>query len=260
VKAQGFAAAARFSGAALLAGGQGRRLGCVAKEGIEGPEGPIGPALARQFGRFFAEILVLTKRPELYREFASQPAGQERAEDGRPRLRTLDDLRPGFGPLSGLHAALAGSSSEWIYLAACDMPAFSPAFATFLRDRIEAAEDFVEAEPDGAAIGAAKGERPLAALARFGSHFEPFHAYYHRGLIPRLETLFSRASTEGGRLPSFKDLFENLPVLFIAEDEARRFSPDWSLFFNINTPEDLERFRGTGHGYMPKDSRTSLYL
>ncbi|PKL06617.1 MAG: hypothetical protein CVV53_03345 [Spirochaetae bacterium HGW-Spirochaetae-9] len=245
------AAEGRFLSAAILAGGEGRRLGTVAKEGIEGPEGPIGPALARRLGRVFEELLVLTKWPEFYTELASQTAGRAGAADERPRIRTLDDLRPGFGPLSGLHAALASSSSEWIYLTACDMPAFSPEFAAFLRDKIEAAEAFGER---------ALGERPLAALARFGLHFEPFHAFYHRGLIPRLETLFSRASTTGGRRPSFKDLFEDLPVLFIPEDEVQRFSPDWSLFFNINTPEELERFRGASHGEKPKASSTSLYL
>lgn len=259
-KAERFATAARFTSAAILAGGEGRRLGTMAKEGIEGPEGPIGPTLARRLGRVFEELFVLTKRPELYVKLASQQAGREGTEDEKPRLRTLDDLHPGFGPLSGLHAALVSSSSEWIYLAACDMPAFSPEFAIFLRDRIEAAEDFVQARANGTNKGATNGERPLAALARFGSHFEPFHAYYHRGLIPHLETLFSRASTEGEHRPSFKELFEDLPVLFISEDEVRRFSPDWSLFFNINTPEELERFREARHGDMPKASSTSLYL
>jgi molybdopterin-guanine dinucleotide biosynthesis protein A len=230
------AAAARFSSAALLAGGEGRRLGSMAKEGIEGPEGPLGPALARRLGRVFAELLVMTRRPEFYAELASRPVGRAVAEDGKPRLRTLDDLRPGFGPLSGLHAALASSSSEWIYLAACDMPFFSPEFIAFLRGRIEAAEARAEVSDEG--------ERPLAALARFGSHFEPFHAFYHRDLIPRIEALFSRASAVSGRRPSFKELFQDQPVLFIPEDEVRRFSPDWSLFFNINTPEELERFRG----------------
>ncbi len=245
----------RFSSAALLAGGEGRRLGSMAKEGIEGPEGPIGPALARRLGKEFEEILVLTKKPELYDGLAFPPTDREGADDSRPRLTTLDDLRPGFGPLSGLHAALTASSSDWIYLVACDMPAFLPRFSDFLRGRIEAAEA-AEAGPRGSAGIAA----PLAALARFGSHFEPFHAFYHRGLIPRLESLFGRASGEEWRRPSFKELFEDLPVLFVSEEETRRFSPDWSLFFNINTPEELERFRRAGYGAMPKDSSTSLYL
>lgn len=218
----------RFSNAALLAGGEGRRLGNLAKESIEGPEGPLGPALARRLACAFDDIRVITSRPDLY------------ATLGLKGLKTLEDLRPGFGPLSGLHAALSRSSSEWLYLTACDMPGFSPEFAAFLRGRIEAAE--------AAASTSAGAARPLAALARFGSHFEPFHAFYHRSLIPRLEALFSKTPAGGGRRPSFKDLFDDLPVLYVSEDETRRFSPDWSLFFNINTPEELACFCGARNG------------
>jgi molybdopterin-guanine dinucleotide biosynthesis protein A len=129
------------------------------------------------------------------------------------------------------------------------MPAFSPGFAAYLRDRVEAAEASAKAEVSAVSAAPGRGRGPLAALARFGAHFEPFHAFYHRGLIPRLESLFAGSSIAGARRPSFRDLFEGLPILYIPEEEARRFSPDWSLFFNINTHEDLERFRGSGRQF-----------
>lgn len=214
-----------FGSAAILAGGAGSRFGGVDKDSIQGPEGPLGPALARRLLPRFEELLVLSRRPELY--------------DGLPVATTADRI-PGFGPLSGLHAALGASKSEWLYLTACDMPNFSREFAGFLRSRIMAS---VAA---GAAKNDAHGEGPSAALTRFGRHFEPFHAFYSKRLIPVLEALFERArgrTAVEGRRPSFRDLFDGLDILYIPEVETRRFSPDWTLFLNINTPEDLARFR-----------------
>jgi molybdopterin-guanine dinucleotide biosynthesis protein A len=216
-----------FASAAILAGGAGRRLGGIAKEALKGPDGrALGPDLARRLESRFDEVLVVTKDPELY------------AGTG---ARALYDLVPGFGPLSGLHAALEASSSEWLWLAACDMPAFSPDFVDFLAAWIDSAQN------RGGTPGMAA---PYACLARFGSHFEPFQAFYSTRLLPRLEALFKAAETlspgeSDGRRPSFRSLFEDLPVIYVPESDVRVLSPDWSLFFNINRPEDLARYRAS---------------
>ncbi|MEI6875146.1 MAG: hypothetical protein WCL50_08455, partial [Spirochaetota bacterium] len=98
-------------------------------------------------------------------------------------------------------------------------------------------------------------DSPLACLARFGNHFEPFQAFYSRSLVPRLEGLFESARSAGGSdsggefprttlQPSFKELFAGQRVEFIAEAEVRELSPDWGVFRNINTPLDLMAWKG----------------
>jgi len=236
--------------AAMLAGGEGRRLGGLPKEGILLEGEALGLRLAKALRRSFRDIIVITKNERLY--------------EGTGAL-VSPDLRPGFGPLSGLHAALSQArdlhdrratkaladregppddAKPWIWLAACDMPRFDPRLVDIL------ASELVETGPSAEGSSAT---RPLACVTSFGGHFEPFQALYSIELLPTLEALFAEAAEastsqerksrpgHGPRRPSFKDLFALVPVAYVAEERVRAISPDWELFFNINTPEDLGR-------------------
>ena len=224
--------------AAILAGGRGSRLGGVSKESIPVDGEALGPRLARILSGHFENIIVVTNNPEMY-------AGT--------RAGTTADLIPGYGPLSGLHAALAlareGGKGELVWLAACDMPAFDLRLVELLAEGYAAALE--KARREGS-------PGPLACLARFGSHFEPFQAIYSTHLVGELESLFEAAAsaasvaaeTEEGagdrgiRRPSFKELFARAPAAFVAEEEVRRITPDWALYFNVNTPAELARLGG----------------
>ena len=130
------------------------------------------------------------------------------------------DRMPGFGPLSGLHAALSCAATEWVYLMACDMPYFSADWFGYLLS------------------GAGEGGT-FATVAQSGRHIEPFHGLYSRELIPSLEAIFA---LEGGsaRQFSFARLIGEAPHILVPEDVVRRFSPDWKLFYSVNSPRDLD--------------------
>ena len=129
----------------------------------------------------------------------------------------------------------------------------------------------VELLAEGYATALAKARRegspdPFACLARFGSHFEPFQAIYSTRLVGELELLFAAAASatsatetsasaaasgtqegaadRGIRRPSFKELFARAPAAFVSEEEVRRITPDWALYFNVNTPAELARLGG----------------
>jgi len=202
----------RFGGAALLAGGMGRRMGGRDKQSLLFEGEALGRRAARLLLGRFGELVVVTRDDSPY---AGLPC------------RCVRDIVPGKGPLSGIHAALEASSFEWVYIMACDMPNFSPAYADYLELRVSRAID--EADRGGAA--------PQACLTRLGPHLEPFHALYSRALAKPAGTLVSGSAA--GREPSVRDLLADRPRLLVEEAEARRFTPDWSLFRNINEPGDL---------------------
>jgi len=180
---------------------------------------PLSLRVVEKLRRKFPEITVVSRLPESY-------GGS---------VRVVQDILPGFGPLSGLHAALSAAEGEWIYLAACDMPNFSGEWAQYLIDKVLASED--------------GGRFPLACAASCGKHLEPFHALYSRGLLPIIERLLEGKGASG-RGASLSGLLRAVPLLSIPEDEARVFSPDWSMFFNINTQSDWKE-------YLDKRSETS---
>jgi molybdopterin converting factor small subunit len=77
--------------------------------------------------------------------------------------------------------------------------------------------------------------------------FQPLHAVYRNSVLPLLEGQLAR----GELRPVF--LFDKVRTRRIEEEEIRRFDPEGSSFFNMNTPEDyaeaLTRWKDVhGHG------------
>lgn len=91
---------------AVVAGGQGRRLGGRAK-GLLRVEGRT--VLERLLGLapLCAEVLLVANAPEPYARWG---------------LRTVADVVPGQGAPGGVHTALVHARTEWVLAVACDMP------------------------------------------------------------------------------------------------------------------------------------------
>jgi molybdopterin-guanine dinucleotide biosynthesis protein A len=209
---------ARFGSAALIAGGKSRRMGGFDKQGIDVDGEALGPRLASKLLRHFEEVIVVTQEPSLY--------------EGRG-LRCVPDAIPGKGPLSGIHAALLASNSDWCYVVACDMPRFNPEYAAYLVARTEKALG-----------GLSGGLGPSACVTCFGAHIEPFHALYSRSLLTSIERLLNGTERDAsGRECSVMDLLRSEECVWIEEEEARFYTPDWDLFFNVNDPADLAVYR-----------------
>jgi molybdopterin-guanine dinucleotide biosynthesis protein A len=68
-------------------------------------------------------------------------------------------------------------------------------------------------------------------LTRQGDFFEPFHAFYGKGMLPGLAQNLLAGNS------SVKKWLDAHNVCYISEETARRFTPDWRLFENLNTPE-----------------------
>ena len=136
-------------------------------------------------------------------------------------LRLVGDVHRGYGPLSGLHAALREAATPWVYLLACDMPFMGKAW---LESLIELAE------------GEGRGKRAIAA-ERHGN-IEPFHALYARSLLPELDELFEKRGLEPKRY-SMTSFMRGDRGLIVPEAVAASFCPGWTIFRGINNAEEL---------------------
>lgn len=197
---------------AVLAGGSASRYGGR-------PKGLIELGGRRILDHVVDVVSAATGAPPLLVANAPEAAGW------RPDLRVMADARPGSGSLGGIYTAIV-AAPEPVLCVAWDMPFVSAA----LLDALVAGAGGYDAllpESDGR-----RGVEPLCAV----------YGPACRAPIERqLETADLRAigfhhAVRVGRLPI---------------EAVRRYGEPARLFFNVNTPEDLERAEGlwrTGRG------------
>ena len=132
-------------------------------------------------------------------------------------IRLVADIYPGCGPLGGIHAGLTVASNFHSLVVACDMP--------FLN--LELLQYMVEL-----------GTSHDVVIPRWDNDkLEPVHAIYSKNCLGPIERLIQRRDF---RIIHF---FPEVQVRYVERDEIERFDPKHLSFFNINTPEDLERAR-----------------
>lgn len=152
----------------------------------------------------FSDIIVITAKPELYEGMG---------------VRVFPDTYQDKGPLAGVHAALTHAGSRYVYLLACDMPVVNLSFVQHMKERIR---------ETGADICACK----------LNDRIETFNTFYSRDLLPdvthRLET---------GNSSLFRFIYGNQACV-IEQEEVTRFDEELSMFTNINTRSEYEKYLG----------------
>lgn len=197
-----------FAPAYVLAGGKSSRFGSdKARALLDGA--PLIARVADVLWTGGCEVICVADVPDKYADLD---------------LLTIADRRPGSGPLAGIEAALADRLDRygegWIVLASCDLVG-------------------LKAEWVQAVVGhlpAAKKEEKLAVAFR-GEFWQPFPAAYHTDLLPPVSELLD------GEKASFQRLLSDAR----ANAVALPLPADWPPVPQVNTPEDLERARGTRH-------------
>lgn len=126
----------------------------------------------------------------------------------------VEDIFPDCGPLGGIHAALAASSTELNIVLAVDMPAVTPQLLTYLTKR-------------------AKDSGAIATVPRTTDGWQPLCAVYRKSLEPMAEQALK------SREYKIDPLFSKVKVCQVSshELEVRGFSAEH--FKNLNTPEDV---------------------
>jgi molybdopterin-guanine dinucleotide biosynthesis protein A len=144
----------------------------------------------------------------------------------RPDLATyapvVTDLHPDCGPLGGMEAALASSTSEWNAVVPVDVPLLPAVFLRYLLER---------AEVTGA----------LATIPTFGGRAHPLCAVYHRNLLPAITRALA-----AGDYKVMRAIENSAGMDLFSVEAVAATRDDWPLkpllhlwFQNLNTPEDL---------------------
>ena len=194
--------------AAILAGGQARRLGGLDKSGLTIGSGPSAHSiLDRQLTvlrSLTTDILIVGGA----------------ARGGREGLTIVPDRVAGAGALGGVYTALMEARTDQVLVIACDMPFLTAPFLAHL-----------------ASLGGASSDgRPIDVVVprdRHGRH--PLCASYHRRCAPALKARIDRGALRVG------DALEELSVREVEPEELSTFDPDGRLLLNVNTPDDYER-------------------
>ena len=187
---------------AVLAGGAARRYGGR-------PKGLVDVGGRRILDRVVEAVAAVTGAPPLL------VANAEGAASWRPDLTTIPDARPGLGSLGGIYTAVA-AAPEPVLCVAWDMPFVNEGLLRALTTGSAAWDAFLP-ESDNR-----RGVEPLCAV--YG---------------PACRTAIERR-LDAGDLKAIA-FHADVRVGILPLQEVRRFGAPDELFFNVNTPEDLDR-------------------
>ena len=130
-------------------------------------------------------------------------------------LPVYPDLRPGMGSLGGIHTALSRSANPQVFCTAWDMPFISTEVVAALLQRAGGGHD--------------------AVIPMVAGELEPLCAVYARKALPAIEKNLDAS------VRRIKTALSSLEVAIVDAEELRPYDPELLTFFNINTPEDLEK-------------------
>jgi molybdenum cofactor guanylyltransferase len=128
----------------------------------------------------------------------------------------VPDVYQNKGPLGGLHAGLLAVKSDYAFVTAGDMPFFTAELATYLMARKDGYD---------------------AIVPQIRGNWEPLCAVYSRNCIGPIKDCLQADIRKVFRF------YPKIRVLAVSEDELKFAGLPAKIFYNLNTPEDLEILR-----------------
>ena len=166
-------------------------------------------------GERVLQRLIIRLRPLDSEVIVVLAQGQEEPFSPRPRhVKIVSDAYSGRGPLMGIYSGLKLSQDPHSVVVACDMPFLNVKLLRYMMD-ISDGFDVV--------------------IPSIGGLLEPLHAVYSTKCLAIMESML-----EDGNF-KISDLLQRVKVRYVEESEINSFDPQHLSFFNINTPDDLER-------------------
>jgi len=130
-------------------------------------------------------------------------------------LLIVSDLFPIRSSLTGIHAGLFYMTNPYAFISACDTPFLKKEMIETIINKIETQIDIVMPETSAG--------------------FEPLCAAYSKRCLEAAQNHLEREKLK------ITKTFRKSRIKTISEKTLRKIDPELWSFFNINTPEDLER-------------------
>lgn len=186
---------------AISAGGKSSRMGTDKSFVLLHGEPLIAHVIARTGDLGQSETFIIANSPEQYAAFG---------------LPVYPDVLPGKGALGGIYTALHYSNTPYTLLVACDLPFINPALLRYM-------------------IGLCNQGDFDIIVPRVSGHPQGLHALYKKTCVP-----YIRRDLEDDKLKVI-GFYRDVAVRYIDEPEYALFDPQGTSFYNINTPQDLQK-------------------
>ncbi len=144
-----------MAGAAVLVGGESRRMGCN-KAFLKLGQDNLVESIALKLKTLFHDVFLVGSDPAPYSSLG---------------LPVVADIYKGCGPLAGIHAALQATTRPYLFVTACDMPFLDLKMVSFL-------------------VAGAWGYD--AVVPKIGEYLEPLCAVYGKACLPAAEANLRR--------------------------------------------------------------------
>lgn len=136
------------------------------------------------------------------------------------------DERQGYGPLEGIYQLLAAAQTDWVFVAAADLPLVNEELLSCLLEALAAAQT------DEKGI--------LAVIPCAEGRVHPLCGLYHKRALAFLLTLFERGEHR------VRALLDEMPVVYAAVEEH---GIDPRMLSNVNTPEEFRQLEKEESGF-----------
>lgn len=131
-------------------------------------------------------------------------------------LEVHGDVMPHHAALGGIYTALLKAPTEHVFVCACDMPFLSAPLIRHLSYALDGHD---------------------AAVPRDAYGLQPLHAIYARRIAPVLHPFLLRGELK------LEKVIATLDARILPPAEVEPYAAEANIFFNVNTPADLEQAR-----------------
>ena len=197
--------------AVILAGGLNTRMDGRNKAFLEIGGQTILDRLIATLQPIFQQILLVTRHPEQY---------------GDLPVRVVEDLYAARSSLTGIHAGLKHTDTDYALMVPCDAPFLQPELIRLLLDEIDPETD--------------------AVVPRIKGYYEPLCAIYARRCLAPIESQLDRGIYKITRF------FDRIRLKIVPEEKIGRVDPAMRSFLNVNTPEALASILAKDQELKPK--------
>lgn len=187
--------------AVILVGGEARRANGREKYFFVYEGKTFIERLIDTLSQVVDEIILVAKDPEQCKRF-----------DHITNVRCITDIRPGIGPIGGLHAGTEAARGELLFVSACDMPCIDAGVVQYLFESI--------------------GDADAVIPSWNYDMIEPLHAVYRRSVL--------REYLQDHPSYSLRPMIRSINTRYVPVEDLRRLDPRLMTFTNINKLEDLE--------------------